>query len=318
VIRDLSFWMGKLAFPWFIIMVGWLKPYLLFPFHQILRGYLVDIYLVSFMLSIFPTSLSRNPIIILKKNYFVLFSGCFFVFILSCSTISARELPTYTIYQAQTPIIIDGHLDEPAWTAAPDVGSFSFPWWKSGKTEKTLSKLLWDKQNIYVSFIAEDSYMWGEKKVRDSAVFTDDCVEVFTAPNPDDPQRYFNIEMNVIGTFLDQFHPKGPGVNNDPEWNGEGIKIATSFVGTLNNDSDIDQYWILEVAIPLINFQQVAKNIPPKPGDIWRLNLNRLGGKTNAQYSQWSPSQTEKPQFHSPKDFGRVIFSDVKSPFWRS
>jgi hypothetical protein len=284
----------------------------------------------------------------------VLFWVCFFLFILSCSTISARELPTYTIYQAQTPIIIDllrnskkinscyeivqnflfcllavaclltfarglinGHLDEPAWTAVPDVGSFSFPWWKSGKKEKTVSKL-WVQENIYVLFIAKNSYIWGEKKVRNSAVFTDDCVEVFTAPNPDYPLRYFHIEMNVIGTFLDQFHPQGPGVNNDPEWNGEGIKITTSFVGTLNNDSDIDQYWILEGAIPLRNFQQVAKHIPPKPGDVWRLNLNRLGGKTNAQYSQWSPSQTEKPQFHSPRDFGRVIFSDIKSPFWRS
>ncbi len=46
---------------------------------------------------------------------------------------------------------------------------------------------------------------------------------------------------------------------------------------------------------------------------VWRL----LGGKTNPQYSQWSPSQTDHPQFHSPDDFGRVTFSDAVSPFHR-
>jgi hypothetical protein len=39
------------------------------------------------------------------------------------------------------------------------------------------------------------------------------------------------------------------------------------------------------------------------------IGLHRTGGKTNNQQSQWSPSSTEKPQFHSPKDFGKVIIS---------
>ena len=44
-------------------------------------------------------------------------------------------------------------------------------------------------------------------------------------------------------------------------------------------------------------------------GDVWHLNLNRLGGKTNPQHSQWSPSKTDRPAFHVPRDFGRVVFS---------
>jgi len=40
---------------------------------------------------------------------------------------------------------------------------------------------------------------------------------------------------------------------------------------------------------------------PPKAGDMC--------GKTNPQYSQWSPSRTDKPSFHQPQDFGRMVFS---------
>ena len=57
---------------------------------------------------------------------------------------SAEELPTYTIQRAGTPISVDGRLDEPAWLAAPDAGSFQFPWWESGKKEQTVAKLLYD------------------------------------------------------------------------------------------------------------------------------------------------------------------------------
>ena len=63
------------------------------------------------------------------------------------------------------------------------------------------------------------------------------------------------------------------------------------------------------VEIPLANFSKVAKHTPPHNGDLWHLNLNRLGGKTNSQFSQWSPGKTKEPQFHAPEYFGRVIFS---------
>ena len=256
-----------------------------------------------------------------KKNKYkqilsILLLSLLFILSFSLTAFTDRH-PFYTIFSTGTPIIIDGKLDEPAWTAAPDVGAFKFPWWKSGKQEQTVSKLLWDNDNLYVSFIVEDRHIWAEKTQRDSAVYEDDCVEVFTAPNPDKPLTYFNIEMNVRGVFLDQFHSQDPELMIAGDWNGEGIKIATSIVGTLNDDSDMDDYWILEAAISFSNFANVAKSIPPKPGQIWHLNLNRLGGQTNIQYSQWSPSQTPKPQFHAPQDFGRVVFLRTKSPFWK-
>lgn len=234
---------------------------------------------------------------------------------ITSSLSSESHMSGYTIYRAGTPITIDGRLDEPAWFAAPDVGAFVFPWYEDGKQEQTVAKMLWDDTHLYVGFLCQDAHIWAEHTERDSAVWKDDTVEVFTAPNPDRPDAYFNIEMNVLGIFLDQFHPEGPGVPVESEWDAEGIRIATSIKGTLNDDSDEDEYWILEAALPFANFSHVAKHTPPHAGDIWHLNLNRLGGQTNQQYSQWTASSTPKPQFHAPADFGRVSFSDQPSPF---
>lgn len=231
------------------------------------------------------------------------------------SAVMADE--TYIIYRTDVPVVIDGRLDEAVWLAAPDVGGFVFPWWRSGKREQTVAKLLWDDEHLYVSFLCEDAHISAEHTQRDSAVYRDDCVEVFTAPNPELPQDYFNIEMNVLGIVLDEFHPTQPGEFGGRNWNGEGIRIATSIMGSLNEEQDEDRYWTLEVAIPLKNFAVSGAQIPPAAGDVWRLNLNRLGGRTNDQYSQWRASQTASPNFHQPDDFGRVEFSAAVSPFWR-
>lgn len=229
---------------------------------------------------------------------------------LCAQSANAADVPTYSIRRAASPPSIDGHLNEPAWKAAKSVGDFQFAWWEQGKKEQTVAKLLWDDKCLYVSYRCEDAHVWADHTERDSQVWKDDCVEVFTAPNPDRANDYFNIEMNVRGSFLDQHHPDGPGIDVAQEWNSTGIKIATTVDGTLNDDSDVDRAWILEAAIPFANFAHVAKHTPPKRGDVWHLNLNRLGGKTNPQFSQWVPSGTEEPQFHAPAYFGRVVFVD--------
>ena len=220
-----------------------------------------------------------------------------------------QQRPQYIIRRATGPMTIDGRLNEADWKAARSVGPFRFPWWRAGVKEQTEAKLLWDHRYLYVSFRCQDAHIWGIHTTHDSPVYNDDCVEVFLAPHPQQPGNYFNIEMNVRGAWLDQHHPRGPRKREKREWNAKGVKIGITIDGTLNNDADTDRQWILEAAIPLANFAGVARHIPPRPGDVWRLNLNRLGGRTNPQYSQWSPSRTPKPQFHAPADFGRVVFS---------
>lgn len=218
---------------------------------------------------------------------------------------------THSIPYTAMPINIDGSQDEAAWRKAKPVGAFQFPW-EAGENEPTQAKLLWDDDHLYVSFRCTDTMILGEHDTRDSAVYRDDCVEIFLSPDPTQLEKYFNIEMSVTGAWLDHFHPGGVGTKAD--WDPVGIRLASSVEGTQNIESDHDRSWTIEVAIPFAAFEKVAKQVPPNPGDEWRLNLNRLNfsrpsGHNRLQRSQWAPSHSDKLGFHAPEFFGKVIFS---------
>ncbi|MDB5386765.1 MAG: carbohydrate-binding family 9-like protein [Planctomycetaceae bacterium] len=223
--------------------------------------------------------------------------------------------PVYEIRRAGGPIKIDGRLDEPAWFAAPAVGEFHFTWYKSGQREHSVAKLLWDAECLYVGHICEDAHITAQHREHDGKIPEDDCFEVIFAPDPSKPEVYFNVEWNVVGGYLDNFRPAGPKQPRAKVWDAEGVRIAGTTIGTLNDDSDTDTLWMVEVAIPLKNFANNMPHTPPHPGDTWNLNLNRHGGKTNMQYSQWSPADTLLPNFHTPHRFGKVVFSKSGSPF---
>ncbi|MCC6227559.1 MAG: carbohydrate-binding family 9-like protein [Microthrixaceae bacterium] len=223
--------------------------------------------------------------------------------------------PVYTVLRAVVPPVIDGRFDDAAWFAAPDVGEFSFPWWKSGRREQTRVKLLWDDEYLYLAALCQDEHITARHTERDGRIPEDDCLEVMLAPNAATPHVYFNIEFNLLGGILDNFRPDGPARPRAPKWDAEGVRIAGSFAGTPNDDTDADQSWQVEVAIPWRNFARVMAATPPAAGTVMHLNLNRHGGRTNPQYSQWSPADTPKPSFHTPDRFGHITLSDRPSPF---
>ena len=225
--------------------------------------------------------------------------------------------PTYAILRASRPITLDGRMDEAAWHEAANMGPFHFTWWKSGKKKQTVAKLLWDDKYLYVGHICQDEHITARYKNHDDPVARDDCFEVMLAPDPSRPAFYFNIEWNVRGAYIDGHRANGPKKPSVP-WVAKGVRIVGTYKGTLNDDSDRDESWTCEVAIPLANFAKYMKRASLKPGDHWNLNLNRHGGDTNMQYSQWSRADTSKPSFHTPHRFGRVTFVNSPALSWNS
>ena len=221
----------------------------------------------------------------------------------------AAQLPTHVILRAAGPIVVDGVLDEPSWTGAITVGDFVFPWWKEGEREQTEARLLWDDTNLYVSFVAQDKHVSAAYKNRDDPVSKDDCVEVFVMPDTANVGHYYNIEANVLGTVLDRFQLAEPTGSYTAQ-----VEVATRIDGSLNDETDEDRGFVSEFAIPFDSFVDTAPHIPPQPGDVWRLNLYRIGGMVNFQYSMWSDTLSDKPKYHAPERFGVVHFSASAVP----
>jgi len=232
------------------------------------------------------------------------------IFLAAAATGALPAPPEYTVMRTTGAIVIDGVLDEADWAKAEPVGDFAFPWYESGVKEQTEAKMLWDDTYLYVAFRCDDSNIWADHYDTNAATYRDDCAEIFWNPNPGAGDMYYMFEMNCIGNllsvhnnFVDKFGDRAARVMTP--------RIGRKIVGSVNSDHDYDTGWTLEVAIRFDEYPELSKRTAPLPGDMWRVGLNRCGGKTNPQYSQWSPSQTERPNFHVPADFGRVFFSEL-------
>jgi hypothetical protein len=227
------------------------------------------------------------------------------------------KIPSYRVLQVEEPIVVDGRLDEPAWFAAPKLVTFHFPWHKKGEKEQTIVKLLWDSKNLYIAHVCQDAYITARYSEHDDPVAKDDCIELMVAPDARRRNNYYNIEWNVQGAYVDGHRPDGP-TGPRPAWDVQGLRLAGSYAGKLNDDTVRDTQWTCELAIPFSNFANDMHQASPRPGDQWRLNINRHGGDTNPQYSQWSPGDTAEPAFHTPHRFGQVMFVAEQSPFPRA
>jgi hypothetical protein len=221
----------------------------------------------------------------------------------------APPIPKYEVKRATSPIVIDGKLDDKAWATA-NTGELTFPWdSQTGAKQKTVARLLWDDDNLYVSYDCEDADVTAQFTQRDDQTWQDDAVEIFINPRPAQTTAYIGLEMNARGVIYDYLLVTvAPGSRMFfKRFNLEGVKVGVAVNGTLNDRSDKDKGWSLEVSIPWVNFEEFSKR--PSPGTVWTFNLNRWDGvEPNRRMSIWSDSMQERPGPHAPERFGEMRF----------
>ena len=228
------------------------------------------------------------------------------------STRVQTPLPTYQVLRTDQGIQVDGRLDEADWQRAAPI-AFVMPWsdLEKEQPQSTTARLLWDDDNLYIIYECVDPYLHSEVTEHDGAVYQEDAVEIFATPNMAVPGNYYGYEMNINGTLLDYIAFRGGKERTKaihPSWQSEGVAIATTYDGTLNDHSDTDQSWILEISIPHDNFRHLSGQIPPQDGDQWRAGLNRTKGY-QGQFGLWSDTGTPQADFHRATRFGILTFS---------
>lgn len=221
------------------------------------------------------------------------------------------QVPETVIPRAAGPIVVDGDPGDAAWRQAPPL-EFVFPWddVSGGGAQSTVARMLYDDDALYLLYECVDPYLDAEVTEHDGPVYEEDAVEIFVTPNPADVSAYFGYEMNIRGVWLDYLAFGGGEHGTESihfEWQAEGVLMGTSHDGTLNDHSDTDTGWVLEMAIPFDNFRHLGGRVPPEPGDEWRLNLNRTKGY-EGQFSMWSDSHADEASFHHSAFFGRAFF----------
>lgn len=221
----------------------------------------------------------------------------------------------YVVKQAAMPIVIDGVLNEKAWKKAPVIEDFVIHDTGVKPVFPTQAQLLWDNENLYVSFVLTDRDIWATMAEHDEHLWNEEVVEVCLDPDGNG-RNYLELQVNPLGTTLDLILSReySKGGVADFDWTLEGFEAAVTIDGKINNEKGKDKKWICEIAIPFksIAFSAPAMSFPPKDGDSWRVNLCRIENcrtrKKISEATAWV--RTDSRGFHAPDKFGRIIFSE--------
>jgi hypothetical protein len=204
--------------------------------------------------------------------------------------------------------VIDGLLDEPDWSAATPMNLVLTDTAATPKYSTTVC-VLWDDTYLYVGFDCVDPDVWATIDKRDGELWDEEVVEVFVDDDCDG-RTYLEYEINPLNALVDLYVVNRTGERDQIrymiDWNSTGLKHAVSVDGDPRQRGTRDRRWTAEWAIPFADFA-TARNLPPRNGDVWRINFYRIERSDRDEYSAWSP--TGAINFHVPARFGAMVFS---------
>src|SRR5262249_19301530 len=128
-----------------------------------------------------------------------------------------------------------------------------------------------------------------------------DVVEVFLSPE-DPARRYYEFEVNPLGTLFDA-SVHSPDLSRatmrvDPAWTCPG------FSARVRREP---KSWSAFLRIPLASM--ASSNTPGR----WKANFHRIARGPQDEYSAWSPTFSNPPDFHVPERFGTLSLATQQS-----
>lgn len=268
------------------------------------------------------------------KTYHLIGACMAAVFTVQAQEIDPKLLQSPRVYTAQKitgPLTIDGIANEEQWNKADWTVDFSDITLGEEKPARytTRSKLMWDDEYVYFYAEFQEPHVWASLKEHDSSVFQDNALEVFIDPD-DDGHNYVEFQINAFSTVWDLLmgQPYRDGGRPLSDWDIKGLKKAVHIDGTLNDPTDEDRGWSIELAFPIKSILG-SRRAELKPGDYWRLNISRVQWETevnNGQYQRktneqgrplppdyWVWSPVGIVNLHYPERMGYLFFASGDS-----
>jgi len=267
------------------------------------------------------------------KSLLILSIGCFSSFNLFAQSPFTgienlfSEPKSYNLYNAGTPIKIDGELNEKAWIKSPWTDLFVDIEGdiKPAPANKTRVKMVWDEKYLYIAAELEEPHVWANKRPEKDIIFRDNVFKIFIDPDNnmnDDFEIQINPQNNML--FLIMNKPYRDGGVPISGWEPIGYQSAVTINGTINKSEDIDNGWTAEIALPLaafsfnpkdtkqntrfrINFLRTNFDFLVKDG-VYSKALDSTGKAFPPHYACWSPQGIIN--MHYPERWGYTLFSE--------
>ena len=196
---------------------------------------------------------------------------------------------SYVCYKVSAPIVVDGKINDVSWQKADWSEAFVDIEGdlKPNPFFDTKVKMLWDENYFYFVAQMEEPHVWATLKDRDAIIYKDNDFEIFLDPDGD-THHYYELEVNALETEWDLLLLKPyrdqAKVAVD-SWDIPGLITKVHVNGTINDPSDIDKGWSVEIAIPWKAQEECAPNFHPLEGEQWKINFSRVHWNTKIENS---------------------------------
>lgn len=263
---------------------------------------------------------------------------------------SDEKIGHYTCLKTQETFTINGDLEKSLWKKAPRSPRFVDMVTGAPAFWDTQVAALWDEQNFYLAYWIQEPNVKAELTERDSQIYFENDIEVFIGGE----DCYYELQLNALGTVYEVFyiwqdayskgsrfdipefdlfsrqvdvlggfqdemrykkHPRGRRWAF-MDWDFPGLQTAVKVQGSLNDESDVDKGWTIELAFPWEGMEILAgkRSLPPQDGDTWRFDFSRFeklsyNGINTAVSPGWSFNPHGVYDSHVPECFTYVHFS---------
>ncbi len=252
-------------------------------------------------------------------------------------------------------IFIDGNINKEIWKNAQWSKRFVDMVTGDAGMYNTQAAILWSDTHLFFAFEAEEPFVEAKLTERDSIIFQENDLEIFIDGGDCYYELEVNAANTIYEVFFiwkdaykkggrfdvlqfDVHKPNAYTFGGDYDrkgatfWKGThprgirwaftdydlpGLETAVEIDGTLNDNSDIDKGWSLEIGIPWSSLDLLAdgRTIPPSDGDVWNMFLGRfqklmVGGQEVQPHPAMVLSSHGVYDTHLPDKWSRVEFVD--------
>lgn len=230
---------------------------------------------------------------------------------LGALTANAEEAPALLRFEcakASGAIVVDGSGDDAAWQDVEAIDAFRLWFTLDTPTSATSVKMCYDDDNLYLLYECDDPDVFTLYEERDAFLWESDVVELFVAPDDDSP-IYYEFEFAPNGAIFDgRFVNRGSGgFRRWAAWDCD-LQMKATVRGTLNDWTDTDEGYTVEVAIPRTAFSETIGDAP-FTGQTWRFAAVRMEYSTAlAKAEAYVTANCVDGDFHNRDQWYYVTF----------
>lgn len=161
---------------------------------------------------------------------------------------------------------------------------------------ETTAQISYDETGFYVKFVVKESNPQVDRTEHQTDVCNDSCVEFFANFDPEHSDKYFNFEVNAIGTVNAAFRAS----------RADYIPLSAEEIDGLHIKPFIDaEAWGVTYHISEAFLQSKYPGFTMETCKYIKANMYQCGNEYMPKHrTSLFPVLTETPDFHRPEYFG--------------